>query len=121
VVIPSGHATKLGRSAGNGTRLDAVARPVGEDEAANRGGGMADLEANKQSVRAYYERAFNEGDPEGAVERYVGSKYIQHNPQAADGPEAFIGFVKWYRGEFPQLAVEIKRMIAEGDLVSRTA
>ena len=25
--------------------------------------------------------------------------------------------MKWYRGEFPQLFVEIKRMIAEGDLV----
>jgi predicted SnoaL-like aldol condensation-catalyzing enzyme len=78
---------------------------------------MADLEANKQAVRGFYERAFNEGDPEGAVERHLGSKYIQHNPQAADGSEAFIGFVKWYRGEFPQLAVEIKRMIAEDDLV----
>jgi len=83
----------------------------------NEEAGMADLETNKQTVRAYYERAFNEGDPEDAVERYMGSRYIQHNPRAADGPEAFIGFVKWYRGEFPQLAVEIKRMIAEGDLV----
>ena len=57
------------------------------------------------------------GDPEGAVERYLGDRYVQHNPQAADGPQAFIGFVRWYRGEFPELRLEIKRMIAEGDLV----
>ena len=78
---------------------------------------MADLEQNKQTVRAFYEEAFNNGDPEGAVQRYLGDRYVQHNPQAADGPEAFIGFVRWYRGEFPELRLEIKRMIAEGDLV----
>jgi predicted SnoaL-like aldol condensation-catalyzing enzyme len=78
---------------------------------------VADLEENKRLVRSFYEEAFNGGDPEGAVERYVGDRYIQHNPQAADGPEAFIGFVKWYRGQFPQLHVEIKRMIAEDGLV----
>jgi predicted SnoaL-like aldol condensation-catalyzing enzyme len=68
-------------------------------------------------VRSFYEEAFNQGDPDGAVERHIGGRYTQHNPQAADGPEAFIGFVKWYRGEFPELHVDIKRMIAEGDLV----
>ena len=78
---------------------------------------MADLEENKRIVRAYYEQAFNDGDPEGAVERYVGDRYVQHNPQAADGTEAFIGFVKWSRAQFPELRVDIKRMIAEGDLV----
>jgi predicted SnoaL-like aldol condensation-catalyzing enzyme len=78
---------------------------------------MADIEANKRAVREFYERAFNDGDAEGAVERHLGPTYTQHNPQAADGAEAFIGFVKWYRSEFPQLSVEIKRMVAEGDLV----
>jgi predicted SnoaL-like aldol condensation-catalyzing enzyme len=81
------------------------------------GGGMTDLDENKRVVRSYYEEAFNGGDPEGAVKRYVGNRYIQHNPQAADGPEAFVGFVKWIREEFPELHLDIKRMIAEGDLV----
>ena len=78
---------------------------------------MADLEANKGAVKEFYELAFNEGRPEDAVDRYLGPRYVQHNPQAADGPEAFIGFVNWYRGEYPQLAVEIKRILAEDDLV----
>ena len=68
-----------------------------------KGRAMAILEANKRAVLEYYELAFNEGKPEEAVEKYLGDRYIQHNPQAADGAEAFIGFVNWYRGEYPQL------------------
>ena len=66
---------------------------------------------------AYYERAFNDHEPEDAVERYVGSEYIQHNPMAPDGTDAFIAFVRAYVEQFPQLNIEIKRAIAEGDLV----
>lgn len=36
---------------------------------------------------------------------------------AGDGPEPFIGFVKWFTSENPELRVEFKRFIAEGDLV----
>jgi predicted SnoaL-like aldol condensation-catalyzing enzyme len=78
---------------------------------------MADLETNKRLVREFYELAFNEGKPQEAVERYVGDRYVQHNPMAADGPEAFVGFVTWFRSENPELSVDIKRLIAEGDLV----
>jgi len=74
---------------------------------------MADLEANKQTVRSYYELAFNDHEPELAVERYVGDRYVQHNPQAPDGAEAFIGFVK----AFPEASVEIRRIVAEDDIV----
>jgi predicted SnoaL-like aldol condensation-catalyzing enzyme len=78
---------------------------------------MADLELNKQVVVDYYQTAFD-GEPEKAVEQYVGDRYIQHNPMAADGTEAFIGFVKWLRGENPELKLEIKRVLAEGDIVA---
>lgn len=78
---------------------------------------MSDPRTNSEIVRAFYELAFNEGKPEEAVERYVGDRYVQHNPQAADGAEAFVGFVRWYRGEHPELHVDIKRTVAEGDLV----
>ena len=74
---------------------------------------MADVEANKQAVRGFYELAFNEKQPEQAVERYLGSRYIQHNPQAPDGAEAFIGFVK----AFPEASVDIRRIVAEDDIV----
>jgi predicted SnoaL-like aldol condensation-catalyzing enzyme len=74
---------------------------------------MPDLERNKQTVVEYYELAFNGKEPERAVERYVGSRYIQHNPQAPDGPEAFIAFVK----AFPEASVDIRSVFADGDIV----
>jgi predicted SnoaL-like aldol condensation-catalyzing enzyme len=74
---------------------------------------MADLEQNKRTVVEYYELAFNGKEPEQAVEKYVGSQYIQHNPQAPDGPEAFIAFVR----AFPGISVDIRRVMAEGDMV----
>jgi predicted SnoaL-like aldol condensation-catalyzing enzyme len=74
---------------------------------------MADLETNKRNVREYYELAFNEHQPREAVERYLGDEYIQHNPQAPDGAEAFIGFVE----AFPEASVDIRRIVAEGDIV----
>lgn len=76
-----------------------------------------ELETNKRIVREYYELAFNERKPEEAVAKYMGSYYRQHNPQAGDGAEPFIGFVKYYTQTYPELRMEIKRMIAEGDLV----
>ena len=50
-----------------------------------------------------------------------GATYIQHNPQAADGPEAFINFVHWLRAENPDLTLDIKRAIAEDDMVATHA
>ena len=77
---------------------------------------MSDLEQNKKIVVDYYQTAFG-GNPEKAVADHFGPRYIQHNPDAQDGPEAFIGFVKYLRGEYPELLLDIKRVIAEGDMV----
>jgi predicted SnoaL-like aldol condensation-catalyzing enzyme len=74
-------------------------------------------EENKRLVREYYDLAFNQRQPEAAVARYQGPYYRQHNPQAADGAEPFIGFVHYMAGAFPEMRMEIKRMVAEGDLV----
>jgi predicted SnoaL-like aldol condensation-catalyzing enzyme len=78
---------------------------------------VSDIERNKQNVVEFYELAFNAKQPERAVEKYVGPQYIQHNPQAPDGAEAFIGFVKGFAGQFPELSIEIKRVVGEGDIV----
>lgn len=79
--------------------------------------GKRQLERNKANVVAFYTTAFNDKQPELAVARYVGATYIQHNPFAGDGPQAFIDFVKAYAAQNPQLNVDIKRVIAECDLV----
>ena len=54
---------------------------------------MADLDCNKQTVIAFITRAFNDKQPADAVAKYVGSQYIQHDPQSPDGAEAFVQFV----------------------------
>jgi predicted SnoaL-like aldol condensation-catalyzing enzyme len=56
---------------------------------------MSNLERNKQVVVDYYTTAFA-GNPERAVADHFGARYIQHNPEAQDGPDAFIGFVSGY-------------------------
>jgi predicted SnoaL-like aldol condensation-catalyzing enzyme len=79
---------------------------------------MADPEQNKQTALAFVNMAFNEKKPAEAVENYGGSHYIQHNPQAPDGFEAFIQFVEGFLNQFPQVSFDIKRTVAEGDLVA---
>jgi len=76
----------------------------------------ADLEANKKSVVAFYEKAINQKDFD-AASKHLGSRYIQHNPVAADGPEGLKGFIGFLRDKFPNSKSEIKRVFAEGDYV----
>jgi predicted SnoaL-like aldol condensation-catalyzing enzyme len=63
------------------------------------------------------EVAINDKEPADAVAKYVGAEYIQHNPDTPDGAGAFIQSMKDLFARFPKIRVEIKRVIAEGDLV----
>ena len=78
---------------------------------------MSDLERNKKTVVAFFTRAFNDHKPDDAVAKYMGSQYIQHNPDTPDGTAAFVESTKTLIAQCPNLSVEIKRVIAEGDLV----
>ncbi|MFD9117585.1 hypothetical protein ACFU6M_08610 [Streptomyces bottropensis] len=60
---------------------------------------------------AFHEQAFNDPQPEQAA-AHPGEIYRQHNPGAQDGPDAFVGYVHWLRGQFPELRLDIKRVIA---------
>ncbi|MCV6902900.1 MAG: nuclear transport factor 2 family protein [Achromobacter xylosoxidans] len=72
--------------------------------------------ANKAAVLAFYEKGLNQKDAEAAL-RYVGDRYVQHNPNAADGPEGFRKFVAFLRDKYPQSRSEIKRVFTDGDYV----
>jgi predicted SnoaL-like aldol condensation-catalyzing enzyme len=67
-------------------------------------------------VLAFYQ-ALDEKDAEKARE-FLGDTYIQHNPEVADGPEGLLRFVRFRRENFPEAHNEVKRVIAEGDLVA---
>ena len=78
---------------------------------------MTNLEKNKKTVVAFFGRAFNDHEPADAVAKYVGSRYIQHNPDTPDGAAAFVESTKKFIAQNPKVSVDIKRVIAEGDLV----
>jgi predicted SnoaL-like aldol condensation-catalyzing enzyme len=73
-------------------------------------------EANKKTVLAFYDAAINKKDFEAAA-KYLGPKYIQHNPQAADGPEGLKGYIAFLKDKFPQQRNEFKHVYADGDFV----
>ena len=74
-------------------------------------------ENNKKIVRDFYEMAVNQHKPALAAKMYIGERYIQHHPGVPNGAEAFYGYFETFFKEYPQYRVEIKRVIAEGDLV----
>lgn len=72
---------------------------------------------NKKNAIAFYKMAY-EGQPERAVALFVGDRYIQHNPDVADGTAGFISYFQRMQTEYPDKSIEFVRAIAEGDLVA---
>lgn len=78
---------------------------------------MQDLDRNKQNAIAFYKMAYL-GDAAKAVDLYVGDRYIQHNPDVADGKQGFIEYFDRMQAEYPQKDIEFLRSIAQGELVA---
>jgi predicted SnoaL-like aldol condensation-catalyzing enzyme len=79
-------------------------------------GNTAQEEANKKVVLDFYDKALNQKDFDAAA-KHFGPRYIQHNPLAADGIEGFRKFIEFRREKFPNAKSEIKRTLADGDMV----
>ncbi|MEA2269879.1 MAG: hypothetical protein QOC64_2489 [Solirubrobacteraceae bacterium] len=78
---------------------------------------MSDAQRNKRLVIAFYTTAFNGRNPEDAVATYLGPTYVQHDPMTPDGPEAFIEIAKAFLAQYPEAHLDIRRAIADGNLV----
>ena len=78
----------------------------------------ADVNANKLLVTEFYELAFNRHQPAEAAAKYIAPRYIQHNPGAPNGAQVFVTFFESFFQTHPTAHVQIKRVLADGDLVA---
>lgn len=72
-------------------------------------------EANKATVTNFLNMAFNGGEIDQALEKYVHEDYVQHNPLIADGKTAVSA--AFSSGKMPSLCYDIKYVVAQNDLV----
>ena len=81
------------------------------------GGANAANSGSKDLVLAYYRMMFQDKDVEQAMNTYVNKNLIQHDPYLGDGAAAMTDFFVPYYEQHPQASAEIKRVVAEGDIV----
>jgi predicted SnoaL-like aldol condensation-catalyzing enzyme len=78
---------------------------------------MAQSASPKEVVTAFYDQAFVKGQAREAILKYISpTTYIQHNPNLPDGREAVLTALPAWLSKSGMRA-DIKRVIAEGDLV----
>ncbi|WP_214413950.1 nuclear transport factor 2 family protein [Sphaerisporangium fuscum] len=71
---------------------------------------------NTRLVSEYIELVWNQGRTDLAG-KYVADDLVQHNPGLPDGRSALVGFVEGFKQQVPDGRFEIRRVVAEGDLV----
>ena len=73
---------------------------------------MAETERNKQTVARLFD-AFRDGDVE-AFDELIVEEFVQHNPRVGNGLQA----LKDFSAPLGPVDVDVRRLIAEGDLVA---
>lgn len=86
-------------------------------DAARAKGGQCRL-TPKQVVTRFMTEFYVEKQVRRAFETWVDPGYIQHNPMAATGRDAAIAFLEPFFANNPGLHYEIRRVIADGNLVA---
>jgi len=72
----------------------------------------------KQIVTRFMTTFYVDRKVREAFETWVDPGYIQHNPMAATGRDAAVGFLAPFFEQHPEMHYSIKRIIADGDLVA---
>ena len=70
---------------------------------------------NAQKAIAFLEMVFNQKKVKEGFDKYVGDKYIQHNPIAADGKEAAVEVLGKALQALPEWTYEIRHAYVDGD------
>jgi predicted SnoaL-like aldol condensation-catalyzing enzyme len=76
---------------------------------------------NTAVVLAFLDTVFNKHEVQQAFRLYIAPQYQQHNPAVGDGDgnEAAMQALTRYTHElYPELRLEVKRTVAQGDLVA---
>jgi predicted SnoaL-like aldol condensation-catalyzing enzyme len=73
--------------------------------------------ANAQKVIAFMDLVFNQKKVKEGFDKYVGDKYIQHNPIAPDGPEAAVEVLGKALVALPGWTYDFKHAYVDGDIV----
>lgn len=79
----------------------------------------ARAQQNTAVVLAFLDTVFNKHEVEKAFKLYVGASYRQHDPHGPDGVGGAVrALTKYTREIYPELRQEVKRTVAQGDLVA---
>jgi predicted SnoaL-like aldol condensation-catalyzing enzyme len=97
------------------TAIGVVVLMLGLSVSANA---QSQAEKNKKIAVAFLTMIFNEHKVAEAFDLYSVPTYKQHNPLAKSGAKAAIDFLGPYLKGCAQCKTEIKRVIADGDLVA---
>lgn len=95
-----------------------VEAPAADSPAANSPTADSLEKRNTAVVLAFTDMVFNQHEVAAAFDKYVGPVYIQHNPVVPDGIEGGVkGLTFLTHTKYPELMQEVKRTVAEGNLV----
>ncbi|WP_406434582.1 nuclear transport factor 2 family protein [Streptomyces sp. NBC_01589] len=73
---------------------------------------------NTKAAIALLDITFNQHNPKKAAEKYISAQtYIQHNPNFGNGRHAFVAGATAYVQQNPDISLDFKRTITQGDLV----
>jgi len=71
---------------------------------------------NAQKAIAFLEMVFNQKKVKEGFDKYVGDKYIQHNPMAPDGKEPAVEILGKALQALPGWTYEFKHAYVDGDI-----